>query len=125
MDAKPLLLVFHGSRRAEANRQALALVQRLAATLPEVRFYPCFLQWGKPDIASAANGAIQDGAGELYLFPYFLHRGNHVAQDLEAALQTAHQRQPACRWKILPPFGAFPEVEQTLGNIPRQALLNA
>src|SRR5579863_7369994 len=77
------LLIAHGSRRDEANRD---LVQ-LADALKERALYPiveiAYLELSDPTIPEAGLACVQKGADRVFLLPYFLSFGAHVTDDLE------------------------------------------
>jgi sirohydrochlorin ferrochelatase len=81
---KAILLVAHGSRRAESNAEIARLTERLA-TKAESRFEiveHAFLELCDPLIPDGIQTCIEQGATSVSVVPYFLARGTHVADDI-------------------------------------------
>lgn len=81
---KSLLLVAHGSRRAESNQEIANLTQRLAIRAEEkFDIVECaFLELAAPLIPDGIQSCINKGATSVSVVPYFLARGTHVANDI-------------------------------------------
>ena len=84
-----LLVMVHGSPRPESNDDMFAVVdmvrQRNIFPVIEVGFMEC----NEPTIPEAIANCVQQGATRVIAVPYFLHAGNHVANDLPELLEKA------------------------------------
>ncbi|MFT5893565.1 MAG: sirohydrochlorin ferrochelatase [bacterium] len=81
---KAILLVAHGSRRAESNAEIARLTERLA-TKAKSRFdivEYAFLELCDPLIPNGIQTCVEKGATSVSVVPYFLARGAHVADDI-------------------------------------------
>ncbi|MGH0033360.1 MAG: sirohydrochlorin chelatase [Myxococcota bacterium] len=101
---RTLLLVDHGSRRAEAN----ALLERIADGLRRrtgdtVR--TAHLEIAQPDIGSAIDACAAEGAREVVVVPWFLGPGRHTTQDIPEQVARAGRRHPRLRLRIADPLG--------------------
>ncbi len=89
-----LLVMVHGSPRPEANDDMFAVVDvvrdRGVYPIVEVGFMEC----NEPSIPEAIDTCVMQGAERVIAVPYFLHTGNHVADDLPTALEEAQERHP-------------------------------
>lgn len=89
---KALLIVAHGSPRAEANDA----IRRTAEAVRERHVWPIvligYLDCNEPDIPSAVDHCIKAGATEITAVPCFLHSGRHFLIDLPALLIEAERR---------------------------------
>jgi sirohydrochlorin cobaltochelatase len=89
-----LLVMVHGSPRPEANDDMFAVVdvvrERGVYPIVEVGFMEC----NEPSIPEAIDTCVMQGAERVIAVPYFLHTGNHVADDLPTALEEAQERHP-------------------------------
>jgi sirohydrochlorin ferrochelatase len=103
-----LLLIAHGSRRAEAN----ADLAHVAAAVRDRGRYPivqvAFLELAGPDIDAGAALCVEAGATDVILLPYFLSPGKHVAEDLAAARDRLSARFPGVRFALAEPLGRHP-----------------
>ncbi len=90
-----LLVMVHGSPRPVANEDMYAVVevvrQRGVYPIVEVGFMEC----NAPSIPEAIDRCVAQGAERVIAVPYFLHTGNHVADDLPGLLEEAQGRHPA------------------------------
>ena len=87
---RAILVVDHGSRRAEAN----AIVHEVAAQLrervgPDVLVEAAHLEIASPNIADAIAKLADAGATEIVMVPYFLGPGRHANQDVPRAVEQA------------------------------------
>src|SRR6476646_9533830 len=93
-----LLLIAHGSRRAEAN----ADLEFIAAALRDRGRYPVvrvsYLELAEPNIEEGGGQCVKAGATEVILLPYFLSPGVHVVDDLTAARDALAARFPQVRF---------------------------
>jgi sirohydrochlorin ferrochelatase len=104
---KALLVVAHGSRRAESNdevRQLTAKLQvRAGNAYGEVRC--AFLELAEPSIPEGIAQCIAQGAAEVVVLPFFLSAGRHVATDIPAEVAKARSNYPQISIGIAPYLG--------------------
>ncbi len=104
---KVLLVVAHGSRRAESNEEVRKLAGQLqaraGATYSGVRC--AFLELAEPSIPDGIAQCIAQGASEVIVLPYFLSAGRHVATDIPAEVAKAQANFPATSIQIAPYLG--------------------
>lgn len=89
-----LLVMVHGSPRPESNIDMYAVVDvvRARGVYPVVE--AGFMECNEPRIPEAIDSCVAQGAGRVIAVPYFLHTGNHVADDLPGLLEEAQARHP-------------------------------
>ncbi len=107
-----VLLIAHGSRRAEANADLHQLAQQLATTDAYAMVEVAYLELTTPTIADGGRRCVQRGASRVLMMPYFLSAGMHVVQDLEAARQTLATEFPHVEFRLCPPLGLHPLMTQ-------------
>ncbi len=78
---RAILVVDHGSRRAEANEVARSIASKLAARTGALVAH-AHLELAAPDIARAIADLAARGATELVVLPLFLTPGRHLAADV-------------------------------------------
>ncbi len=103
-----LLLIAHGSRRAEANADLDFIADELRARGRYHFVQPSFLELARPDIEAGGELCVHNGATEVILLPYFLSPGIHVVEDLTAARDRLSERFPAVRFVLAEPLGRHP-----------------
>jgi len=107
-----LLLIAHGSRRAEANDD----LHHLAAKLRERGEYSfvqvSFLELAEPNIAAGGEMCVSAGAGRVVMLPYFLSPGVHARDDMQKARAELAERFPHVNFLLAAPLGRHPLMEE-------------
>ena len=112
---RALLLIDHGSRRAEANEmlQCMAtLVQRMAG--PSVIVRHAHMELSDPTIETGVESCIAAGATEIIAFPYMLSPGRHSTSDIPAMVAAAAKAHPSVRVSVTPAFGIESELAEVI-----------
>ena len=115
-----LLLIAHGSRRAEANADLEYVAARLRGRgHPDVQV--SYLELAEPSIDGGGARCASRGATDVILLPYFLSPGKHVADDLTAARDRLAAAFPGVRFVLAEPLGRHPLLldilEQRAGEV--------
>ncbi len=102
------LLIAHGSRRPEANRDlvdlAVAIRGRTHYPIVEV----AYLEVVEPTIPQGARRCVEQGATRVSLLPYFLSAGAHVVEDLERIRADLALEFPAVQFALCQPLSLHP-----------------
>ncbi len=115
--SRAIILIDHGSRRAEANAM-LEGVGQLLRGMTSDRVYVSHMELGLPTLAEAFDAAVADGADEVFVFPYFLSPGRHSQADIPRMCREAAAHHPDVRWHCDEPFGLDEQLcEIILGRI--------
>lgn len=105
-----ILLMGHGSRIAEANDalyQIAAMVREACGfEIVEV----AFREMHAPNIQTGIDRCVEQGAGRILLYPYFLFAGAHVLEDLPAEMEEAARRHPGLELLLGKPLGVHPKL---------------
>ena len=113
---KALLIIAHGSRRAQSNQEIVVLGQKIAAEAGGQfeRVECAFLELADPLIPAGIDSLVAAGATEIKVLPYFLARGTHVAVDVPEEVEKAAASHPSVAIDMLPYFGSSPELPSML-----------
>jgi sirohydrochlorin ferrochelatase len=107
-ERQAVLLIAHGSRRAEAN----ADLRHVAAELLQRQRYPIvevsYLELAEPTIAEGGEACVQAGATEVIMVPYFLSAGVHAREDMIEARAELASRFPDVLFRLAEPLGRHP-----------------
>lgn len=109
-DRPVILLVGHGSPRAQANAGFTTLVNRVAARL-DARVLPTFFSLAQPDIEHHVALLAGEGVRRILLMPYFLYSGQHVSKDIPAILDQCRKKFPGVTIEVLPSLEGEPALE--------------
>ncbi|CAN5258548.1 CbiX/SirB N-terminal domain-containing protein [soil metagenome] len=105
---KALLLIAHGSRRAEANADLDWLADAIRHRQRFDLVKTCYLELAEPTIAAGGEACVTAGATTVAMLPYFLSPGVHVREDLIAARDELAAKFPAVTFTLAEPLGRHP-----------------
>jgi sirohydrochlorin ferrochelatase len=113
---KALLVIAHGSRRAESNDEVRQLTEILALRAQdEFPIVRCgFLELAEPSIPDGIELCVQAGASEVVVLPYFLSAGRHVVTDIPHDVRGKQEQYPQVNIRIAPYLGAHDRVSDLL-----------
>ena len=111
---KGILIVDHGSVRAEANDMMRCMANLLQAmTGAEVVVSFAHMDLAVPDIAAGFADCVQRGATDVIVFPYMLSPGRHSTTDIPRMIAEAARPFPDVTFSVTPAFG----VHEKLGEL--------
>jgi len=100
-----VVVVDHGSRRAESN----ALLDDVAALFARVSgmpiVEPAHMELAEPSIAVALARCVERGATTVVVFPYFLSPGRHWTEDIPRLAAEAAAPFRDVRYVVTSPLG--------------------
>ena len=105
-----VLVVGHGSRRAEANEDVREATARIGARGGFRLIEPAFLEIEHPNVHEGFDRLVQRGALDITVHPYFLSPGRHTRGDIPAEVSDAARRHPGVKYRITQPLSAHPLV---------------
>ena len=103
-----VLLIAHGSRRAEANQDLVEFADRLRERGDYSIIVPSYLELAEPSIPDGAAQCVEAGADRVLMLPYFLSAGSHVMRDLQRFRDELIERFPQRTFTLCPPLGLHP-----------------
>jgi uroporphyrin-III C-methyltransferase len=101
-----VLIVGHGSRRAEANEDVRQAALRIGERGGFVLVEPAFLEIEHPNIAEGFARLVQRGARDITVHPYFLSPGRHTRGDIPLEVSEAASQHPDINYRITEPLSA-------------------
>ncbi len=120
---KGLLLVAHGSRRAQSNEEIATVAQALRVRVED--HYPftthAFLELAEPLIPEGIDHLIGKGVTEITILPYFLSAGRHVHEDVPGIVESKQLLHPDVRMTIAPYIGEANEIVDVLAAVSNSA----
>jgi len=105
-----VLVVGHGSRREEANRDVREAARQIGERGGLHLVEAAFLEIEPPNIVQGFKRLVERGAGNVTVHPYFLSPGRHTRGDLPRAVREAAQGFPGVSYQITEPLSAHPLV---------------
>ena len=118
---KSLILVAHGSRREASNEEIRTIAARIAergdADFMDVS--AAFLELAPPSIPDGIVAALDRGASEVVVLPYFLSAGRHVVTDIPEEVEKARAVRPGAHIRIAPSLGSAEGLLAVLSEVAR------
>jgi sirohydrochlorin ferrochelatase len=101
-----IILVDHGSRRAEANAALEEVAHMLRTITGEALVVAtAHMEIAVPTLRDACERCYAEGARELVVVPYFLSEGRHVREDIPRMAENAARGLEGVRVVVSPPLG--------------------
>jgi len=89
-----ILLIGHGSRDEDGNREFMEFVGTVRKALPEREMEACFLELAEPNIASGIKACIEHGATRIVAVPLILLAASHVKAEIPEFLAKGRSEYP-------------------------------
>ncbi len=112
---KGILIVDHGSVRAEANDMLICmsnLLQTMAG--PEVVVRYAHMDLAEPDIRRGFTACVEAGATDITVFPYMLSPGRHSTADIPRIVAAAASAFPRVTFSVTPAFGVHEKLAELI-----------
>ena len=122
-----IIIVDHGSRRAESNRmleEVAALFARRFAERYEI-VEPAHMELSEPSIATAYARCVRRGATRVVVCPFFLGPGKHWTGDIPRLTAEAAAQHPGTRYHVTMPLGIDDLILELLDKRVRHCLDSA
>ncbi len=102
-----IIIVDHGSRRAESNRMLEEVARLFAGRFSEMYdiVEPAHMELSEPSIATAYARCVQSGASRVIVCPFFLGPGKHWTSDIPRLTAEAAAGFPHTRFHITQTLG--------------------
>lgn len=111
---RAVLLIAHGSRRAEANADLVQVADLVRETGRYDVVEVAYLELAEPSIPAGGRRCVERGATSVVLAPWFLSAGSHVRDDLERFRREFEQSHPGVAFSVAPPLGVHPRMVDVL-----------
>jgi len=100
-----ILLVDHGSRRAEANALLDDVANQVRKRTPDSIVEIAHLEIAGPNIGDGIDACVKNGATQIIVHPFFLGPGRHTSEDIPAQVAQAARRHSNIRIRVSEPLG--------------------
>ena len=108
-DTTTLLLVGHGSRKRDGNKEILHFAAQWRERHPARRIEVCFIEHADVLLDAGLDRAAQ-GSAQVLALPFILNAAGHVKMELPAALEAARARHPAVNFAVTRHLGMGREI---------------
>ncbi len=113
-----LLIVAHGSRRAESNEEIRRLAGQVAQQTGDTYGFvsSAFLELAEPSIPDGIQHCIDLGAESVTIMPFFLSAGRHVVVDVPQLVQEKQHEHPNVQIRLAPYLGVSSLMPQLIAQ---------
>lgn len=102
---RALIILDHGSRRAEAHAHLAGIADSVRSRAPELCVYLAHLELAAPSLAEAVDRAVAAGATHIAIHPFFLAPGRHLLEDIPELVAAAETKHGGVQIELLTPIG--------------------
>lgn len=106
-----VLVIGHGSRRAGANREMVALVERYRTRRPELAIELGYIELAEPHFSGPLQ-RLCAASQQVIILPLFLFAAGHLKNDVPLAIARARARFPEVAIRLARPLGVHPELAE-------------
>jgi sirohydrochlorin ferrochelatase len=103
-----VILVDHGSRRAESNDQLLEVAAAYRRHSKQRVVEPAHMELAEPSLATAFKRCVEAGAMRVIVVPYFLAPGRHWTEDIPRLAAEAASPYRGVEHVVTAPLGIHP-----------------
>lgn len=121
--APSALLIGHGTRSAEGADELRRFADALAKARPSVAVNAGFIEFVQPDLDTAIDRLVADGATQVVALPLLLLGAGHLKDDGPGALARARRRHPGVSFSYGREFGVSPLVLSCVEDRTREVRL--
>lgn len=114
---RAILIIDHGSTRAEANEMladVATLLQQMVGDGVIVRH--AHMELAGPSIPEGFADCVRAGATEVVAFPYMLSPGKHVTRDVPRLVAEAAREFPNVAFRVTEAFGVHPKLAEVVAE---------
>lgn len=105
-----VILLGHGSRRPEANREIEKIGQMVRERFGDAVYETCFLQFVEPSLPKSIEKLASAGVTKITVVPLLLVVGSHITVDLPEILAQQKQLYPGVNFFLAPHLGVDPRI---------------
>jgi sirohydrochlorin ferrochelatase len=112
---RAILLIDHGSVKAEANHMVSCMANLLQHVVgADVIVRHAHMELAQPSIADGFADCIRAGATEVVAFPYMLSPGKHVTRDVPRLVAEAALAFPGTAYRVTDAFGVHEKLAELI-----------
>ncbi len=117
-----IIVVDHGSRRAESNDLLLDVVEMFRQQSDYEIVEPAHMELAEPSIQTAFDRCVERGATVVIVHPYFLSPGRHWHEDIPRLAAEAAGRHDGVAFRVTEALGLHPLMAQIINDRIAQCL---
>ncbi len=103
--SKALLLIDHGSKKDEANKQLFEVAKLVTEINSELIVECAHMELASPSITEGFAACVERGATEVIAHPYMLAPGRHATEDIPRMVKVAAEPYPEVKFLVTAPLG--------------------
>jgi sirohydrochlorin ferrochelatase len=112
---RSILIIDHGSVRAEANHMLSCVANLLQQMVGDgVLVRHAHMELAEPSIAQGFEACVSGGATEVVAFPYMLSPGKHVTRDIPRLVAEAAAAHPQVGYRVTDAFGVTEKLAEII-----------
>lgn len=109
-----MIVLGHGSRRAEVALRFTAMVARVARQVGSAMVLPAFFSLGEPTLADQVRVLASQGCERIVVMQYFLYNGVHIEKDIPEMIEGLRRDFPQLEFTLQPTLEDDPALERLI-----------
>jgi sirohydrochlorin ferrochelatase len=105
--ATGVVIIDHGSRRAESNEMLSVFAQLYTEVTERNIVEIAHMEIAEPTLLQAVQKCVGRGAAQIIVAPYFLSNGKHMKVDIPEQISEARARFPSVDIRCADAIGAY------------------
>lgn len=106
---RAVILIDHGSRRAEANAMLEQVAEMLRQSVPQDVFVTfAHMELAKPDLGEAIERCVAEGVDSVMVHPYMLSPGRHANHDIPKMVDELARHHESIAFQVTEALGLHP-----------------
>ena len=110
-----LIVIVHGSRRQETNRELKDFLGQL--NLEGFIVQQAYMELQNPNLLQAIEILEKKGCLKIEVFPFFLLAGKHIDKDIPQQYKQAEQKFPHIKMNLMGHFTQLHGVAQNFSSL--------
>ncbi|MBT0960925.1 sirohydrochlorin chelatase [Denitromonas iodatirespirans] len=116
MAGNGIVLFGHGARDPEWAGPMKRVAARIAERSPQTPVQVAFMEFLSPTLDEAVDTLVAAGCTELTVVPVFLAQGGHLKRDVPLLVETAAERHPQARLRLVTAAGEADGVVEAIAD---------
>ncbi|HSR62249.1 MAG TPA: CbiX/SirB N-terminal domain-containing protein [Gammaproteobacteria bacterium] len=115
---KALIIIAHGSRRQQSNDEIVGMVNAVRTRTRDKYdlVLHSYLEICAPSLPAAVSDAIEQGADNITVYPFFLNSGNHVLRDIPKMIEELDRANAGVIFHLMPHFGKSENIPDLIAD---------
>lgn len=119
-----IIILGHGSRRAEANQEVLKIADKLKKKHQNLAITAAYAEFAEPNLEKAVELLADSAVEQVIIVPLFLTVGNHLHRDIPERVERLQAAYPQMFFQETNHLGADDLIVQLVEKRIKETVMN-